>query len=80
VNLPKVRFGGTHSFFFLKIGDYGGTISNFKLNLDYRTHKWLGVGISYSDFNLDIDSQANKFKGIIKYSYKGPGLYLQFMF
>ncbi len=78
--LPKVRFGGTHSIFFLKAGKYGGTINNVKLNLDYRAYNWLGVGISYSKFELDIESQAKVFKGIIKYAYEGPGLYLQFLF
>lgn len=78
--LPKVRFGGTHSLFFLQISDYGGTINNFKLNLDYRAFKWLSTGISYSRFDLNINAQAKKFKGHIKYAYEGPGLYLQFIF
>jgi hypothetical protein len=78
--LPRVRFGGTHSLFFLQIGDLGGTINNFKLNLDYRAFKWLGAGISYSKFALDINSQGKRFKGTIEYDYEGPGLYLQFIF
>ena len=78
--LPKVRFGGTHSLFFLQIGDYGGTINNVKLNLDYRALKWLSAGISYSKFNLDINAQKKNFKGNIKYAYEGPGLYLQVLF
>ena len=78
--LPKVRFGGTHTFFFLQIGDYGGTINNIKLNLDYRALKWLSAGASYSKFDLEIASEARVFKGFIKYAYQGPGLYLMFLF
>ena len=78
--LPKVRFGGTHTFFFLEIGDYGGAINNVKLNLDYRAFKWLSAGASYSKFNLDISSEARVFKGEIKYAYQGPGMYLMFLF
>ena len=78
--LPKVRFGGTHSLFFLEIGNYGGTINNIKLNLDYRALKWLSTGVSYSKFDLNINAQGKDFKGYIKYAYDGPGLYLQFMF
>jgi len=78
--LPKVRFGGTGSLFFLQIGEYGGHISNIKLNLDYRTFKWLSTGISYSKFDLNINAQAKYFQGQIAYTYEGPGLYLQFMF
>jgi len=78
--LPKVRFGGLHTFFFLQIGDYGGAINNVKLSLDYRALKWLSAGASYSKFNLDIDSEARAFKGAIKYAYQGPGIYLMFLF
>jgi len=78
--LPKVRFGATHSLFFLQIGDYGGTINNVKLNLDYRALKWLSAGVSYSKFDLDINAQKKEFKGNINYGYEGPGLYLQVLF
>ena len=78
--LPKVRFGGTHSMFLLEIGDYGGTINNLKLNLDYRALKWLSAGISYSKFDLKINSEKRTFKGTIKYAYQGPGLFLLFLF
>ena len=78
--LPKVRFGGIHTFFLLQIGDYGGAINNVKLSLDYRALKWLSAGASYSKFNLDIDSEARAFKGAIKYAYQGPGIYLMFLF
>lgn len=78
--LPKVRFGGTHSLFFLQIGNYGGKINNFKLNLDYRAFKWFSAGVSYSRFDLEINAEEKVFIGNIKYAYQGPGLYLQFLF
>ena len=78
--LPKVRFGGIHTFFFLQIGDYGGAINNVKLSLDYRALKWLSAGVSYSKFDLNINSEARVFKGSINYAYKGPGLFLMFLF
>lgn len=78
--LPKVRFGVTHSFFFLEMGDYGGAINSFKTNIDYRTLDWLSIGVSYSVFSLDVSSEAKTFKGIVEYSYDGPGLYLNFLF
>lgn len=78
--LPKLRFGGTHSYFFLSIGDYSGSIVNMKVNLDYRVAKWFSAGLSYSKFDLEIQSKANNFKGMIQYSYEGPGLFLQFIF
>jgi hypothetical protein len=78
--LPKVRFGGSHSFFFLKIGDYGGSINNMKLSLDYRVVNWVSIGFSYSKFDLNVSSEARTFKGVVEYDYEGPGLYLQFVF
>ena len=78
--LPKVRFGGIHTFFLLEIGDYGGSINNIKLSLDYRALKWLSAGASYSKFVLNIESEARAFKGSIQYAYQGPGLFLMFLF
>lgn len=78
--LPKVRFGGSHSYFFLSLGDYSGSINNMRIHFDYRATKWLSTGISYSKFDLEVESTARDFKGMIRYSYDGPGLFLQFMF
>ena len=78
--LPKVRFGGIHSYFYLRIGEYSGSINNYKLSLDYRVVDWLGIGFSYSRFDLNIASEARTFKGVVNYDYEGPGLYLQFVF
>jgi hypothetical protein len=78
--LPKVRFGGSHSFFFLELGTFAGSISNFRLSADYRIFSWGSIGISYSTFDLDITSKAESFNGIIEYAYKGPGIYMQFIF
>lgn len=78
--VPKLRFGGSHSFFFLEVGDFGGRINNLRLTLDYRATKWLGAGISYAAFGLDIDSKSNNLNGNIGYYYSGPGLFLQFIF
>lgn len=78
--LKKVRFGATHSLFILNLGDYGGTINNIRLNLDYQAFKWLSAGVSYSSFDLEINARSKNFKGLMKYSYQGPGLYLMFKF
>lgn len=78
--LPKVRFGAAHSFFFLKISDYGGNINNFKASLDYQIARWMRLGASYSYFKLKVESEARDFRGLVEYQYEGPGLYMQFTF
>lgn len=78
--LPKLRFNGSHSFFFLEIGGFGGTINNLKLSTDYRFTPWLSIGLAYSVFVLNISSESERLTGIIEYEYKGPGIYAQFVF
>ena len=78
--VPKVRFGGSHSFFFLDLENFTGGINNLKLNLDYRALKWLSAGLVYNVFHLDINSMANTLQGTVVYKYKGPGIMLQFIF
>jgi hypothetical protein len=78
--LPKVRFGGYNSYFFLTIGENSGKINNFVLSMDYRILKWASLGATYSVFYLDIDSESKYFQGNIHYEYKGPGVFAQFKF
>ncbi len=77
---PKLRFSASHSFFFLKIGGFAGNINNLKLGLDYEVTSWLRAGLAYTVFVLDLSIDAPKFTGDYYYSYRGPGVYLQFIF
>lgn len=78
--LKRTRFGGSHSFFFLRIGDYSGTIQSFCLFLDYEIKKWVRLGLAYNDFALNITTEADNYRGIIEYGYKGAGLKMMFIF
>lgn len=77
---PRLRFAASHSFFFLEIGGFTGNINNLKLSLDYEATKWLRAGLSYTVFTLDLSINAPKFTGDLYYLYRGPGIYLQFIF
>jgi hypothetical protein len=77
---PKLRFGATHSFFFLEIGGFKGNINNLKLSMDYEATSWLRAGVAYSVFLLDLSVNADKFTGDYNYGYQGPGVYAQFVF
>lgn len=77
---PKLRFAASHSFFFIEIGGFAGNINNLNLSLDYEINSWLRAGLGYAVFNLDLSINENSFTGDFFINYKGPTIYIQFVF
>jgi hypothetical protein len=71
---------GNYGFFFLKIGNYKGSINNLSLNINYQIAKWLKMGAGYYVFNLNIEASEKYFSGIIDYTYQGPFIGTSFLF
>jgi|GEM_PF-1513199 len=76
----RFSLGGNYGFFFLKIGNYKGSINNLSLNINYRIAKWLNMGVGYYVFNLNIEAREKNFTGIIDYTYQGPFIGTSFQF
>jgi len=72
--------GGNYGFFFLKIGNYKGSINNLAVNMNYQIVKWLYLGVGYYVFNLNIESREKEFTGIVDYTYQGPYIGTSFQF
>ncbi len=77
---PKLRFAVSHSFFFLEIGGFAGNINNLRLSLDYEVTSWMRAGLAYSSFILDLSVDAPKLTGDFYIGYRGPAVYMQFVF
>lgn len=77
---PKLRFAASHSFFFLEIGGFSGSINNLRLSLDYEATSWMRAGLGYTAFNLDLSIIDDNFTGDFFINYKGPAIYTQFVF
>jgi len=59
-------------FFALSIDQYDGDLTDYKVVLTWQPKKWLGIGIGYNQFGVNVDIDDSKFKGSLDWSYRGP--------
>jgi hypothetical protein len=63
--------------FQLMIGDYGGTISDFRLGVNWDVFEHVGLGVELNSFNMDIEVVDGPLEADLRYGYQGVGLYLR---
>ena len=94
VDLPLPVFGlrGTwglpHNFwidagaqyFALSIDEYDGSVQDYRVGLTWQPKKWLGIGLGYNVFRVDVDVDRKNFKGSLDWQYDGPILSYSAMF
>lgn len=85
--LPVIGFGGlwalprdlwlnaTAQYFYLATGDYKGRIQDYRVALIWQPRTWLGLGIGYDYFSLNVDVDRPRFTGKLDWTYEGPMLF-----
>lgn len=58
-------------FFAINIGDYGGSLTNTALGLEYYIWKNVGLGLAYNQFSIDVSVDDDRLLGELDYVYKG---------
>lgn len=61
-------------FFYLSIDDYDGNLQDYKLTVHWQPKRWLGFGLGYNRFAVDVDVDADQFNGSLDWTYEGPML------
>jgi len=94
VDLPLPVFGGRAlwrmggdfyldamvQWFALSIDEYDGSIMNYRAALVWQPSKWVGLGVGYDSFNVDLDVDKDKFHGSIDWTYSGPQVFYNISF
>jgi hypothetical protein len=62
-------------FFALSIDEYDGSLRDYKLVLTWQPKTWLGVGLGYDRFAVDVDVDKDRFRGSLDWTYSGPMLF-----
>ena len=65
----------TAQFFALSIDQYDGHLTDYKVTLTWQPKKWLGIGVGYNQFGVDVDVDDGDFKGSLDWTYRGPMLF-----
>lgn len=61
-------------FFALSIDQYDGNLQDYRVMLTWQPKKWLGIGLGYNQFNVNVDVDGDKFNGSLDWKYRGPML------
>ena len=75
---PKLVLRSNAGFFYLEIDEFEGSLVNIDLDLEYNVWKYMGFGIGYNYFGLNIDVAADNFHGSAEYSYHGFKAFIRF--
>jgi hypothetical protein len=62
-------------WFGLSIDEYDGSIWDLKLDALWQPSKWVGIGIGYNRFTIDVNANTSNFDGKLNWEYSGPRLF-----
>jgi len=62
-------------YFALSIDEYDGSLMDLRLMLNWQPKTWLGLGIGYNQFSVDVDVEKDSFNGSLDWTYEGPMIF-----
>jgi len=62
-------------YFALSIDEYDGSLTDLRLMVNWQPKTWLGIGIGYNQFTVDVDVEKNRFDGSLDWTYEGPMIF-----
>lgn len=68
---PKLAFRARLDWLEASVGDYDGLLVNIGAGVNYQLLDYLGIGLNYNYFELDVSLTENDWIGEVKTSYSG---------
>jgi hypothetical protein len=62
----------TAQFFALSIDQYDGNLQDYRVLVTWQPKTWLGIGLGYNRFSVDVDVDSGNFNGSLDWTYSGP--------
>jgi hypothetical protein len=62
-------------YFALSIDEYDGSLTDLRVALMWQPKTWLGLGIGYDRFAVDVDVEKDRFDGSLDWTYEGPMIF-----
>lgn len=71
---------GDIGFFSLHTSTFKGSLHNFNLSLMARPVHWLGINLSYQEFDVRAEFPSDAINTVVDYNFRGPAIGLSFFF
>jgi len=80
---PRWTYSQTLNLFFLRFGDFEGSLTDLSLNLEYQAFKSFAFGLGLNAFKLNVETTDDlfldlDFKGNVEVSYFGSLLFMKY--
>jgi hypothetical protein len=70
----------TAQYFALSYDEYDGRIIDSRIGVLWQPTNWVGIGLGYNRFDVDIDLEKNSFRGSLDWIYDGPQIFYSVSF
>jgi hypothetical protein len=67
-------------YFALSIDNVDGSILNYRAAIIWQPKKYVGIGVGFDSFNLDVDIDKPRFDGSMDWTYEGPQIFYNVSF
>jgi Outer membrane protein beta-barrel domain len=74
--MPEVQLRARVDYLSLEYKDYDGRLTNWMAAVDWRFHKNVAVGVGYRYVDYKLESTKSDFLGEVKYTFKGPTIFI----
>jgi len=71
---------GNVGFFSLKIDEFDGTLFDFNMSLNFKPTNWLGLSVSYQEFDIRVGFPYESIYTTVDYNFRGPAVGVNFTF
>jgi hypothetical protein len=67
-------------WFQVNIDDIDGGVTNYRAAVIWQPKQWLGFGVGYDSFGIDVDAEGDRLSGKLDWTYSGPQAFFNFAF
>ena len=73
---------GQAQWFQVAIENIDGSIINYRAAVIWQPKQWLGFGVGYDSFGIDVDAEGKgeRLRGKLEWTYSGPQAFFNFAF
>ena len=72
--------GGNIGFFSIYLDEFGGSLYDLNARLTFKPAHWLGLHVSYQEFDIRVEFPFEGIQTAIDYNFRGPAFGINLMF
>ncbi len=73
-------FDVSGQYFALSIDEYDGNLQDYRVAVTWQPRKYLGIGLGYNAFDVNVDVKKDSWNGSLDWTYYGPLLFISASF